>query len=1097
MKKEVSWNCLNSFNPLLWRFICFLIVVIGARAESLAQNSTPLKQIDVVFGKGEFDSAAKQYANLAKSSTAKKEVYIQALVTEALSKINLGKQGKVFELLKEAELTAAELDQLSQVVQARLNIVLGKYHLVYKEYDLAVPLLDEGHEISQKVGADLSAPMHIELNKSLGDLYYDRADYPKALEYYNQAIAVAEEQPHEEVNYKQLADMKILAGEVYDKVLEPNEAIDRYQKVLSQKDTLLKDDPERAGELYYRLGGVYFRRKDYDAAEIYLDKALKYDLTEGENSDAKFMLSTIYFDREKYDLALILNGSALNSWSPQKNKLPEENFKAFLQFGKLSSKQTNSVQAKASYKKMTQRNEGWSLEEELTNIKEEKITYLPEPNLSDNHNISLLSYHESSLVIPELKPNKQVIAEIDVQMAKGALFFKTKNYARAKGHFEKALGLMKTIYAKKHPMVVEASRSLSEVYLEEKIYGEAMGFIDKALEACLEEGQPFNPNDVPAIDQAKFPLELLYAIGTKGKVLKGLYSKNKDTKTLVQALAMFDATIKLLNKLRRTYRKEGSKYQLARLAQEFSEQAALVCYELHLATQEERYLHRAFDYVEIAKGSLLLEALRDLKARKIANIPDSIIQKENQQKIEIAYLKGEIYYEIKQGKYKDIERLVALEKQLKDITKVHEKLVVFLEKKYPKYFDLKYNYSTASISDIQQVLKEEEMMVDYLMLDSAILVFTIDQTTAVCHLVPHNIGLTNVRIAKFLKAIRKNEMQELVYNGNSLYELLITPLSNRILNKDLIVIPDGLLNNIPFGILPMAGKDDLQYMNEAYAFCYNYSATIYLASQDLLIHSNIPKKIIGFAPDFGLIDSMLNQNEDYSKVVGELGLEPLTYAAQEVKVLEQLFTQNSLGVVGGQATETFFKETANQYGVLHFATHGIVNHSDPMFSSLAFITDDKNDGLLHTHELFGLELNAELVTLSACNSGVGKLYAGEGVMSIARGFAYSGAPNMIMTLWPVSDQATQVIMEGFYQHLKNGLPKHKALQQAKLDFIREYRLETRTPQLWGGLIVVGNTDEVACLVEENSSLWWLWIAVGSFAFLVAFFFWKRNKKHKL
>lgn len=1085
--REMKQGKINKQSLLKWIVCSVILVFCSGQNPLFGQSTSGLKKADVLFGKGEFATAAKAYKQLGSASNSKKELYVQALGAEALSKINLGQESKVFELLKNAELAAFDLGKVSSETQARLNIALGKYHLVYKEYDLAMPLLNDSYKRSIKLGDKLSAPMQIELNKSLADLYYDRGNYPKALEYYNQAIKIAETQSPEEKNYKQLADIEILAGEVYDKVLEPEEAIDRYKKVLSQKDTLLKDNPERAGELYYRLGAVYFKRKDYDAAEVYLNQALKYELKEGDASDTKFMLSTVYFDREKYDLALILNGSALNTWSSQKAKLPAENFKAFLQFGKLSGKQTSSVQARSSYKKMTQREDDWSIDAELAKIREEKIFYSPEPKLSDNYNISLLSYHESSLAIPKLDPKKQTIAEIDVQMAKGGLFFKTKNYSRAKGHFEKALDLMKDIYPEKHPMVVEASRSLSEVYLEEQIYGQAMSFIDKALAASMNEGDTYNKDDVPPIDQAKFPLELLYAIGTKGKVLKGVYKESKDPRTLVQALAMFDATINLLNKLRRTYRKEGSKYQLAGLAQEFSQQASLVCYQLYEITKKQTYLNRAFDYVEIAKGTLLLEAVRDLKARKVANIPDTLIQKENEQKIEIAYLKGEIYYEVRQGKFKDIARLVMLEKELSDKTKLHEELVLSLEQKYPKYFALKYDYSTASLEEVQAALKENEVLLNYLMLDSFVLVFAVEQNNLTCELSPHKLGKTNSSIVKFLSAIRKSEIQDIQYTGSYLYRLLMGSLKDQLGTKDLIVIPDGLLNNIPFEVFPLTENGDIAYLNERHAFCYNYSATLYVSSKEAFKNTKAPRKIIGFAPDFALLDSMLKQGDSVSQIVANLDLQPLTYASQEVLVLQELFGANSMGVVGAMATETAFKQVASEYGVLHFATHGIVNHNDPMFSSLAFLTDSLNDGLLHTHELFSLELNAELVTLSACNSGVGKLYAGEGVMSIAKGFAYSGAPNMIMTLWPVSDQATEAIMRYFYQSLKEGMPKHKALQKAKLDFIEEYRIGRSHPQLWGGLIVIGNTSPVDSLVAVDNDSLWIWILLGSLLVLLILF----------
>jgi CHAT domain-containing protein len=1085
----------NKGSLLKWIACGIIFMLYGNPNQLLGQASVALKKADVFFGKGEFATAAKAYKKIATSSSPQKELYVQALAGEALSKINLKQESKVFELLKNAELAISDLKKVSSITQTRLNITLGKYHLAYKENSLAMPLLSDSYKQSKKLGDKLSVPIQIELNKTLGDYYYDKASYPKALEYYNQAIKVANEQPHEERNYEQLADIKILAAEVYEEVLEPEEAIERYKKVLSQKDTLFVDDPERAGELYYRLGGVYFRKKDYDAAEIYLNEALKYELDGLDESATKFMLSTVYYDRGKYSLALILNGNAMKSWSPKKSQLPVENFKGFLQFGKLSAFQSNPVQARDSYRKMTNKGKDWSIDAELASINEEKIFYGPDPKLSDNYNISLLSYHASGLAIPKLNPNQQIVAEIDIQMAKGGLFFKTKNYARAKGHFEKALGLMKDIYPEKHPMVVEASRSLSEVYLEEKIYGQAMSFIDKALEASMNEGDIYDKNDVPPINQAKFPLELLNAIGTKGKVLKGLFVENNNPQTLVQALAMFDATIKLLNKLRRTYRKEGSKYQLAGLAQEFSQQASLVCYQLYKITEKQEYLNQAFDYVEIAKGSILLEAVRELKARKVANIPTVLIQQENAQKIEISYLKGEVYYEVKQGKFKDIERLILLEKELSNKMRLYEKFVLSLEQKYPKYFALKYDYSTANIESVQNALQENEVMLDYLMLDSFILVFAIEQNNLTCNLIPHKLEKTNRSIIKFLRSIRKNEIQDVQYAGSYLHGLLIEPLKGLVSNKDLIIIPDGFLNNIPFEVLPLSEDGEIEYMNENHAFCYNYSATLYLASKEAFKNTKAPRKIIAFAPDFSLMDSILNNGDSLSKIVADLDLEPLVYAGEEVRVLQELFGANSKGVTGALSTETTFKQLASEYGVLHFATHGLVNHSNPMFSGLAFLTDSINDGLLHTHELFSLELNAELVTLSACNSGVGKLYAGEGVMSIAKGFAYSGAPNLIMTLWPVSDQATEAIMRFFYRYLKEGIPKHKALQKAKMDFIKEYQIGHRHPQLWGGLIVIGNTNPVDSLTEVKSGLW-IWILLGSLSTLLISFFLIKKRIHE-
>lgn len=1041
-----------------------------------AQDDPALYDIDVLYGKGEYKAAEQQYANLSTKNKDKRlDRYLQAQTGAVLAALQQNKKDQVFAALQAAELATVD-KKITPISQARLNLVLGKYHLLYKEYDLAMPLLAKTQKLSEELGEELASPMHLELYYALGDLYKSRGQKQQALEAYNKAIAVADGQKHDERNYKQLADIKIVAGELYDEVLQPEEAIKRYEGVLVQKDTLLASDPERAGELYYRLGGVYFKRKDYDAAEVALNSALEYDLTDAEKSDTKFMLSTIYFERGKFELALILNSSALNSWSPKQSKLPKENFKGFLQYGKLSSVQNSAKSAVNSYKTFTQQADGWSLDMALAAIKEPKLIYQPQPQLSDNYNISLLSYHRAGENVVKLPADDQTVAEIDVQMAKGALFFKTKNYSRAKGHFERALELMKTIYEEKHPMVVEATRSLSEVYLEEQIYEQAMQYIDRALAASLEEGQTLTGNEVPPIDAAKFPLELLYAIGTKGKVLKGLYKESGERKYLVQSLAMFDATIQLLNKLRRTYRREGSKYKLARLAKSFSKEASLVCYQLYQLDKDLTYFNRAFDYIELAKGSLLLEAIRELKARKVANIPDSVIQKEQLLKIDMAYLKGEIYNEIRKGFRKDIKHLVELESQLKEVEERHEVLIQELEERYPKYYALKYDFSTIPVTDLQQLLKPQEVLLNYSILDSSILVMGIGATATTCVLIEHTQQGTEKSIGRFLKQLKARNKQGIAENGHALYQLFVQPLEAFIKGKDLIIIPDGAVNNLPFETLTTSIAAPLNFLLKQYAICYNYSATVFAINQGegAAVSSN---EIVGFAPDFAKIDSVLEENNLEDSDLARLELEPLEYAQREITGLEELFLQRSHSYVGLAASETQVKKSSGQYGVLHFATHGIVNHNDPLYSSLLFAMDEQNDGLLYTHELFGLELNAGLVTLSACNSGVGRLYEGEGMMSLARGFAYSGAPNLITTLWPVSDQATQLIMQNFYTYLRQGEPKHRALQKAKLDFIEEYRVDDEQVYLWGGLIVVGNTEPVDILMEGTIWSWWWGVAV--------------------
>jgi len=148
----------------------------------------------------------------------------------------------------------------------------------------------------------------------------------------------------------------------------------------------------------------------------------------------------------------------------------------------------------------------------------------------------------------------------------------------------------------------------------------------------------------------------------------------------------------------------------------------------------------------------------------------------------------------------------------------------------------------------------------------------------------------------------------------------------------------------------------------------------------------------------------------------------------------------------------------NQYRILHFATHGLLNSERPELSGLVFSLLDREgkpqDGFLRLHEIYNLQLNADLVVLSACESGLGKEIKGEGLIGLVRGFMYSGAPRVVASLWTVDDYATAELMKLFYQGmLKDGLPAGAALRAAQLEFSKEKRWAS--PYFWAGFVLQG------------------------------------------
>lgn len=163
--------------------------------------------------------------------------------------------------------------------------------------------------------------------------------------------------------------------------------------------------------------------------------------------------------------------------------------------------------------------------------------------------------------------------------------------------------------------------------------------------------------------------------------------------------------------------------------------------------------------------------------------------------------------------------------------------------------------------------------------------------------------------------------------------------------------------------------------------------------------------------------------------------------------------------LGPEASEQQFKQQAPLSRILHLAMHTWLDSRNPMFSKLLFSPnplDTEEDNDLFAVELYDLGLSAELVVLSACETGLGQVRQGEGVMSLARAFAFGGVTATVMSLWQAEDGATRTLMVDFYKQLKTGIRKDDALQQAKLTYLKNCDALRSSPYFWAGFIASGN-----------------------------------------
>ncbi len=296
--------------------------------------------------------------------------------------------------------------------------------------------------------------------------------------------------------------------------------------------------------------------------------------------------------------------------------------------------------------------------------------------------------------------------------------------------------------------------------------------------------------------------------------------------------------------------------------------------------------------------------------------------------------------------------------------------------------------------------------------------------------------------------------------ASALYKKLVAPVQS-LLTIELTIVPDGVLGYLPFEALLVDSTDrpdrfhECHYLLQDYVISYAYSATFQREMINKEHYAKPTHTLAAFAPYYSGDTTLLAKSYTSNDVIRK-GLGPLQFSGEECysickKMGGDLF-------VSKDATEDQFTSIAGKYQILHLATHGQVNDRLSDYSFLAFTEqkDSIENELLYIRELYNIQLNADLVVLSACETGVGELQKGEGVISLARAFAYAGAKSIITTLWRVDDANTKDLMISFYSNLKSGMNKDSALTKAKRDFLKNHTGSNAHPFYWAPFIGIGD-----------------------------------------
>ncbi|MCD6112881.1 MAG: tetratricopeptide repeat protein, partial [Bacteroidales bacterium] len=924
---------------------------------------------------------------------------------------------------------------------------------------------------SIKIKTEINGINDTNLAKSynnLGSIYYNIGKYNKALNYYNKALKNSRQKkdtlsPDIAMYYQNIGIVYAIKGDY-------NKAMLFFKKNLKINEKLLKKDDPNFALIYLNIGRLLNLTGKYVEALEYHDKAeniykTKFDENYSNLAVVYLNKGTIYSSQSDYNKALSYFNKALSIFGKNYKANNPQILKTYMNIGYVYKKQGDFNNAlKYYYKSMSNNKDLPSL------IK----TYR---NLANCYkaldNIKKANYYYNL----SIKKAKETFGNNSTELALSYLYY--GDFCSQRNNFKKGLILLNkayTIYLKqfgaKNRDVSNCLSRIGILYKKQGKYKKALEYFQKSITSILPEYNNTNIYSNPDEDKLIYDYYLLNALNNKGEALLELYEKDThNINDIIESFKTYSLSIKLLEKIRFSYLSEESKLLLTERETVIFPNAIKAALILYSKTENPEYYEYAYSFSEKSKAAILLASMKDSEAEELAKIPQNIQLERKNLKQDIALYKKFIYEEnhkTNPGK----EKIKFWKNKLFNMNNKYDSIIKTIEKEYPEYYHLKYDYSTVSIKSLQKKLKKEEALIEYTVSDSLLFTFIITKNTI--NYFTDNVDSTlncNIKILRN-ELIGKNyanynftNFTNFTNSAYFLYKKLIAPAEKIIKGKKLIIIPDDKLGYIPFEILLYDNKHNtmmnyhyLPYLIKKHAISYSYSAT--------LIHNNKKKyfklnnKVLAFGNSYSENNDINFQNNNITPDQRSQ-LIPIPGVEHELKMISNIAKTKIFK--NREATESNFKKYAKDYDILNLAMHTIIDDENPMYSKLVFNneTDLENDGYLTTYELFNMKLNADLAVLSSCNTGSGILRRGEGIMSLARGFIYSGVSGIVMTLWTVNDKTSSNLIKYFYENLMNGESKDDALRAAKLKFLKNSDQLNAHPHYWAGYVCIGNTKPLS------------------------------------
>jgi CHAT domain-containing protein/tetratricopeptide (TPR) repeat protein len=879
-------------------------------------------------------------------------------------------------------------------------------------------------------------------------------------------------------------EINILLGSAYNHT-------DELERSLESNKAVLKNNPNhfQAAQAYNGIGSCYLLQYESDTAEVYYQKALQaysnklLELYSKENGSKHTKVAHVLFNlallaerKGDYQTAQELNQKALRIYQYKFGEIHPRTADAYGALGNICMNTDNLEKAifyftkdKNIHEKLygnshptliysylscgTAYNQLGEYDKAETELN--TAMYLVNKNYNNNHILFSTVAVELSKTLVEKKKFKEaeklllktIQNEIDkntVELADayytlGICYLSQHINKTAIPYFEKAEKLYHSVFGDKNIYSIDAFTGISDAYLNEKEFYKAYQYADSAFMQTTKSSIVIHPYDHWEC--------LLQIIKCKKELFR---NKLFSTKNLKVEIELIKRTLIEANKIRQTYYSAGSQLHYTNKMAELNQLG--IYFLTHFYKKTDNYfIDNLLYFAENNKANLLRNKIVNNKADEILPMDEKskslaitaklnyfISLNENQEDVNFNINDSVLFY---QNQY--------------------EAFIKSIEKKYPKIYSLKYGDNPFTVKQIQNHLHNNEILLEYCNDSEVYYCLAISNTNVIYKICGDKKKVDSLTKSYLISIINKKANDNI---SNRLYQYLL-PVT---LREHLLISPDAQLQNLSFDALKYNSSD---YLIKQHSIQYAFSAATYFNHQVPVDN----KRIIAFYPDFTNTEyAVLNNQKEHS-------------------ILKSFPDYNVY--TSKDAVKSNFISLCNTAGIIHIASHLIVDTVAPLQSALVF--QPTANYLLPINDIWKLNIGSQLITLAACQSNFGKLQNGEGIQNFAWAFQYAGAHNILSTQWNASDKSTSTIVSDFYKHLKRGNSKQSALQLAKIDYLDKADAIGAEPFYWANYNLFGDATPIKIAPDFLSKFWWIPVLILLLCYLAIISYQKLygNKRH--